>query len=87
MNPPRDQHGEHPITPCDSLLDNLAVIRSAGNDCDAPFELREFADTLLPTDANHLVASIEGMPHHVPTEFPRSPDNANFHRSLSPFIV
>src|SRR5512136_1846132 len=80
VNPPRDQHGEHPVTSCHSLLDNLAVVRRAGNDGDTPLERVEFAYAALPTDANHLEAPVKRVLHHVPAELPRGPDNAHFYR-------
>src|SRR5512139_371421 len=70
VNPPWDQHGEHRVTPCDRLLDHLAVVRSAGNDCNAPFEGVELADAALAADANHVVTPVKRVLHHVLSELP-----------------
>ena len=79
VNSPRDQRGEHPVTPCDRLPDNLAVVRSTGNDGDSPFERVQFTDAALPADANHLVAPVKRVLQHVDAELTRGADNANFH--------
>ena len=59
-------------------MDQL-VVRSGGNDCDAPFERIEFAYAALPADANHLVAPVKRVLVHVDAELTRGADNANFH--------
>src|SRR3990172_1880477 len=38
VNPPRDQHGEHPVASRDGLLDNLSVVGHPRNEGDAPPE-------------------------------------------------
>jgi len=77
---PGHQNGEYAVAPGDGLADDLAVIRRAGNDGDAPFEGIEFADALLPAGADHLVAPVPRVLHHVPAELPGSPNYADFHR-------
>jgi len=77
---PWDQHAEHPIAPGDRLLDNLAVVRGAGNDRDASLELVELAYTLLAAGANHLVAAVKRMPDGVLAELAAGPDTANSRR-------
>jgi hypothetical protein len=84
VNPPRDQHGEHPVTPCDSLPDNLAVVRSAGDFGDAPFERVELPDALLAAHANHLVAPVKRVLRHVLPSLPKAPTMQTFIRELSP---
>ena len=80
VNPPRDQHGKHPVAPFNRVLDHLTVVRCTGNDGDTPFEPVKFAHAAFPTNANHLVASIQRMLHHIPPELPRCTNNANlFH--------
>ncbi len=79
VDPPWDQHGEHPVAPHNRLLDNIAVVRRSRNDGDAPLERVELSDALLTAHANHFVASIQHVLHHVLAELPRGPDNANLH--------
>jgi len=63
VNPPRDQHGQHPAAPLDRPLDDLAVVRGPRKDGDAPLERIELAYTLRPADADHLVAPVERVLH------------------------
>ena len=57
-----------------------AVVRRSRNDGDAPLERVELPDALLAAHANHLVAPIQRVLHHVLPELPRGPDDANPHR-------
>ena len=79
MNPPRDQHGEHPVTLCNRPLYDLAVVRLSGDDNDAVPERVELPHAALPAHANHLVAAIQRVLHHVLPELPRRPDDAHLH--------
>src|SRR3990170_9162859 len=81
VNPPRDQHGEYPVASCDGLQDNLAVVRHPRNDCDAPLERVELPHAFLSANADHFVASIKRMLHHVLAELPRGSDDAYLHRA------
>ena len=65
-----DEHDEHPVAPRHRTLDDPAVVGGSRQDGDAPLERVELRDALLPTDANHLVASIERVLHHVLPELP-----------------
>jgi hypothetical protein len=62
---PGNQNSEYAVTPCDSFFNNFAIIRSARDDCDAPFERVEFAYATLPADTNHLIAPGKRVLYHV----------------------
>ena len=79
---PRDEHRKDTVTSSDGFLDHFAVVRRAGNDCDAPFERIEFAHTALPANSNYRIAPIQSVLNHVGTEFSRCPYNADFHSFL-----
>jgi hypothetical protein len=81
VDPPRDQHDEHPVAPGDRALDDLGVVRRSRNDSDAPLVRVELLHALLSTHANHLVASIKRVLHHALAELPRGPDDADPHRA------
>src|SRR5882672_11656591 len=76
--PPTGPDGGHPVAPCDRALDNLAVVRCSGNDGDAPLERVELFHAALPARANHLVAAIQRVLHHVLPELPGRPDVHTF---------
>src|SRR5205085_5493521 len=83
----RVEQREHPVTLGDRALDDVAVVRRSWNDGDASLEPLKFLDALLAAHADHLVASIERVLHHVLPELPRGADDANFHRaSLVGFV-
>ena len=79
MDAHRGQHDEHPVAPRYGALDDLAVVRRSGNDSDAPLEGIELFHAALAAHANHLVAAIERVLHHVLAELPGGPDDANLH--------
>jgi hypothetical protein len=76
----RDEHDEHPVAPRHRALDDLAVVRRSRNDGDAPPERVELLHALLAAHADHLVATIKRVLHHVPPELPRGSDDADLHR-------
>jgi hypothetical protein len=47
-----------------------------------PFELVEFSYTAFPANPDNLVPSIQGMLHHVLTEFSRCAHNTNLFHAL-----
>ena len=73
MDAPRDQHGEHPVAPCDRPLDNLAVVRLSGNDGDASVERVEFSHAALAAHADHLIAAIQRVLTMYCPSFPDAP--------------
>ena len=77
MDAPRDEHDEHPVAPRDRALDDLAVVRRSRNDGDAPLERIELPHALLAAHADHLVAAIQRVLHHVLPELPGGPDDAD----------
>src|SRR5712691_3744828 len=76
----RDQHDKHPVAPRDRALNDLAVVRRSRYDSDPPLERVELPHAFFPTHANHLIAPIQRVLHHVLPELPRGPDDANPHR-------
>ncbi len=80
MDPPGDEHREHPVAPSDRALDDLAVVCRSRNDCDASLERVELPHAALPADADHLVAPIQRVLHHVLPELPGGPDDTDLHR-------
>jgi len=81
MDAARDEHREHPVTLRDRTLDDVTVVRRSWNDRDASLEPLKFLDALLAAHADHLVASIERVLHHVLPELPRGADDANLQRA------
>jgi hypothetical protein len=79
----RDEHDEHPVAPRDRALDHLTVVCRSRNDGDAPLERIELSHAFLPAHADHLVATIQRVLHHVPPELPGGPDDADPHRLRS----
>ena len=82
LDPPRNQHREHPVTPRDGFPDRFAIIRRAGNDRHALFEPVKLACAALTANANDLVAPVKRVLHHVLSELAGCPDDAHFHRAL-----
>ena len=79
----RDEDHEHSVAARDRFLDDLGVVRRSRNDSDAPLELVELPHALLPAHADHLVAAIKRVLHHVLPELPRGSDDADSHRACS----
>ena len=69
--------GKDAVAPGDGTLDDVAVVRRSGNDSDAPLEGIELLHAALAAHANHGVAPIECVLHHVLPEFPGSPDDTD----------
>jgi hypothetical protein len=86
-DPSRGQHDEHTVAPGHDTLDNLAVVRLSGDDGDAPLERIELPHAALPAHANHLVAPIERVLHHVLPELSGRSDDAHLHvvHPMAPF--
>ena len=63
--PPGDQHGKHPVTPGNRLLNDLAVVRRPGNEGDTFFERVEFAYAAFPADTHHFIPPVQRELHHV----------------------
>src|SRR5437868_9568408 len=81
MDAARDEHREYTVTLRDRTLDDVTVVRRSWNDRDASLEPLEFLDALVAAHADHLVASIERVLHHVLPELPRGADDANLQRA------
>src|SRR5438067_4181386 len=79
MNAHRGKHDEHPVAPGDGALDDLAVIRRSRNDSHAPLEGIELLHAALAAQADHRIAPIQRMLHHVDSELPRCPDDADLY--------
>src|SRR5258706_4498621 len=75
----RGEQDEHPVAPGYGALDDLAVIRRSRNDSNAPLEGIKLLHTALATHTDHRIAPIERVLHHVDSELPRGPDDANLH--------
>src|SRR3989440_3924621 len=75
----RGEHDEHPVAPGYGALDDLAVIRRSRNDSNAPLEGIKFLHTALAAPTDHRIAPIQRVLHHVDSELPRGPDDANLH--------
>jgi hypothetical protein len=86
LDPPRGEHDEHPIAPCNGALDHLAVVRLAGNEGNALLERVQLPHTPFPAHAHHLVTPIQRVPNQVPPELARSADDANLHR-VGPIVM
>jgi hypothetical protein len=82
---PGYQHGEHTITACNRILDDLGVIRHTWNDGDAASERIKLVDALLSAHTDHLIAAIQGVLHHVLPKLPGSPHNTNSLHSVPRF--
>jgi hypothetical protein len=81
VHPSRDENDEHPVALRDCALDDLEVVRRSRNDGDAPLERVELPHAFLPAHADHFVATVERVLHHVAPELPGGPDDANPHRA------
>src|ERR1700704_153495 len=79
VNAHRGKHDKHPVTPGYGALDDLAVIRRSRNDSNAPLEGIELLHAALATHGDHRIAPIQRVLHHVDSELPRSPDDADLH--------
>src|ERR1700704_5793333 len=79
VNAHRGKHDEHPVAPGYGALDDLAVIRRSRNDSNAPLEGIELLHAALAAHADHRIAPIQRVLHHVDSELPRGPDDANLH--------
>src|SRR5438067_12951534 len=79
MNAHRGKHDEHPVAPGYGALDDLAVIRRSRNDSNAPLEGIELLHVALAAHAGHRIATIQRVLHHVDSELPRRPDDADLH--------
>src|SRR5438477_5305528 len=75
----RGEHDEHPVAPGYGALDDLAVIRRSRNDSNAPLEGIELLHAALAAHADHRIAPIQRVLHHVDSELPRGPDDADLH--------
>src|SRR3954454_11934732 len=73
------KHDEHPFAPGYGALDDLAVIRRSRNDSNAPLEGIELLHAALAAHADHRIAPIQRVLHHVDSELPRGPDDADLH--------
>ena len=82
--PPWHEHDEHAVAARDRPLDDLAVVRRSRNDGDASLERVELPDPCLPAHADHVVAPVQRVLHHVPPELPGGPDDADLPRSRRP---
>ena len=81
VDAPGDEHDERRVAPGDSPLDHLRIVGGARNDGDATLEHVELPHALLPAHADHLVAPVERVLHHVPPQLPRRADDADLHRA------
>src|SRR5207248_472108 len=79
VNAHRGKHDEHPVAPGYGALDDLAVIRRSRNDSNAPLEGIELLHAALAAHADHRIAPIQRVLHHVDSELPRGPDDADLH--------
>src|SRR2546430_1124849 len=85
VDTPGDQHGEDPAALRYRLPDDLAVVGRPGYDGDAPGERIEFGGALLTAHADHLIAPVKRMLHHVLPELPGGSHDADPHHTyLSP---
>src|SRR5258708_25612706 len=75
----RGEHDEPPVAPGYGALDDLAVIRRSRNDSNAPLEGIKLLHTALAAHTDHRIAPIQRVLHHVDSELPRGPDDANLH--------
>src|SRR3954452_3283889 len=83
VDSPRDEHDEHPVAALDRLLDHVRVVRRSWGDGDAPLELVELPDALLPAHPNDLVPAIQRVLDHVLPELPGRTDDADPHDTPS----
>src|SRR5207302_38015 len=79
VNAHRGKHDEHPVAPGHGALDDLAVIRRSRNDSNAPLEGIELLHAARAAHADHRIAPIQRVLHHVDSELPRGPDDADLH--------
>src|SRR6185369_16847760 len=70
----------HPVAPGYSAFDDLAFIRRSRNDSNAPLEGIKLLHAALAAHADHRTAPIQRVLHHVDSELPRGPDDADLHR-------
>src|SRR5262249_31236073 len=70
------------VAPRDRALDRLAIVRRSRNDGDASLERVELTDALIPAHADHRIAPIQRVLHHVAPELAGRTDDAHLHRLL-----
>jgi hypothetical protein len=61
------------------LPDDLAVVGRSGYDGDAPGERIEFGDALLTAHADHLIAPVKRVLHHVLSELSGGSHDTDLH--------
>ena len=79
MDTSRHEHVITPSHPATACSDDLAVVRRPGYNGYAARELVEFRDALFTAYADHLIAAVERVLHHVLSGLPRGPDDADLH--------
>ena len=79
LHAPGHQHGQYAVTTCHRLFNHVAIIGRTGNHGDALLEFIQLGYTLLTADADHFIAPVERMAHHVFAELAGCADDTNFH--------
>ena len=83
MDSPWDQLDENSVASGDRSLDDMGIVRRTQENLDTPLELVVLRNAALPAYANHLVATVKRMLHHVLAQLPGSTHNADLHGNLS----
>ena len=77
LAPNRDQHSEDAVAAAHGALDDVAVVGRPGDNGDPLLERAELVYAAGAAHADHLVAAVQGMLHHVLPELPGKPDDAD----------